>query len=296
MRFAIRDDDTCYFTQPADLERVYQRLPGWPVSLAVTPFALRSDNLGDPVRFRQSGPPMPLEENAELVAYLREGIAAHNYSILCHGFTHEYLRRGETLVQECLWKDPARLGNEALQARAYLEQLLRTRMAGYVPPGNSISRAGIAAVGRSFPHILATLPLRRLSEFVFRASDAASWCQRLGDQIRFGGPAPGSYRVGSVGLRACTSWTTVADWHHTYSRLELARRLNADFIVAVHYWELKGRVLDGLLRLADQAISMGFEPAHCSDVVGAAGTPPVPEITPMQVGKEENTWADSKTS
>jgi Uncharacterized protein conserved in bacteria (DUF2334) len=296
MRFAIRDDDTCYFTRPRDLERVYQRLSGWPVSLAVTPFALKSDHLGDPARFRQSGEPMPMEENPELVSYLAEAIGQRRYSILAHGFTHEYLRQGPALIQECLWKDPARLGMEAAQSREYLERLLGSQIETYVPPGNSISRAGIAAVGQTFPNILATLPLRRAQEFLFRASDAGAWCQRLADQIRFGGPSLAGYRLGKVRLLACTSWTAVADWRLTCARLELARRLNADFTVAVHYWELKGRVLDGLLQLADQALAMGFEPAHCADLFAPTANASAPVIRPLQVRKEETTWADSKTS
>jgi hypothetical protein len=64
MRFAIRDDDTCYFTRPEELDRAYRWLPASvPVSLAVTPFAVQSFHLGDPVKFYQSGPPQPLEAN-----------------------------------------------------------------------------------------------------------------------------------------------------------------------------------------------------------------------------------------
>jgi hypothetical protein len=138
MRFAIRDDDTCFFTRPEDLERIYSRLPDCVASLAVTPFALKSDHLGDPSRFCQSGSPMALHKNRELVAYLSDGIDRGRYSILCHGFTHEYERRGADLIQECLWKDPERLRVEATFSKAYLEQVLETSVDTYVPPGNSI--------------------------------------------------------------------------------------------------------------------------------------------------------------
>ena len=52
VRIAIRDDDTCFFTRPEELEAVYAPLGEWlPVSLAVTPFAVEAFHLGDPVRF-----------------------------------------------------------------------------------------------------------------------------------------------------------------------------------------------------------------------------------------------------
>jgi hypothetical protein len=72
--------------------------------------------------------------------------------------------------------------------------------------------------------------------------------------------------------------------------LEQARRLGADFTVAVHYWELKGRVLDGLLRLADQALALGFEAAHCSELFAGQEDTGLSEAP----GKETSEWADSK--
>jgi hypothetical protein len=105
-----------------------------------------------------------------------------------------------------------------------------------------------------------------------------------------------TYVVGDTRLRACTSWTAVADWDLTCARLELARQLNADFTVAVHYWELQGGVLDGLLRLTDKAAKLGFEPAHCADLFPAANAGSAPSITQLKTSRKEATWAGSKTS
>ena len=296
MRFAIRDDDTCYFTRPEELEKTYSRLPGFPVALAVTPFALHSENLGDPIRFRQHGPPAPLGKNSELIAYLREQVASRRYSILCHGFTHEYQRQGQSLIQECLWKDPARLAKETRQGKRYLEDVLDCPVDTYVPPGNSISRAGIEAVSETFHNILATLPLRRAVEFVFDGAGRQAWSARLVHQFQFGGPSPFVYSLGRARLLACTSWTSVADWQLTNARLDQARRLGADFTLAVHYWELKGKVLDGLLRLADRAVELGFEPVPCSQLfTGAAQGPRLARAPKSEEPRKEALWVDSKT-
>ena len=73
MKVAIRDDDTCYFTAPETLERVYHDV--WdrvPVCLATVPFAIGYERTGIPREHWHSGEAFPLERNAELVAYLRQ--------------------------------------------------------------------------------------------------------------------------------------------------------------------------------------------------------------------------------
>ena len=68
MKVAIRDDDTCYFTAPETLERVYHDV--WdrvPVCLATVPFAIGYERAGIPREHWHSGEAFPLEQNAELV-------------------------------------------------------------------------------------------------------------------------------------------------------------------------------------------------------------------------------------
>ena len=294
MRLAIRDDDTSYFTRPEELERIYSRFAGLPVSLAVTPFALKSDHLGDAVRFRQTGPPRPIRENPELVQYLRDGISREQYSILCHGYTHEYKREGGGLIQECIWKTVGHLLAETPIGKRHLEELFESPVDIYVPPGNAISRAGIAAIGQQFPYVLATLPLRRYREFVFDREARPAWWDRLIHQVRFRGPSPTPYRIGATQLLACCSWTSVSDWDTACTRMELCHRLGADFTIAVHYWELQGSILDGLHRLVDKAIGLGFEPAHCNKLFETAVAHP--ETVPASKARKDNAWADSKIS
>ena len=294
MRLAIRDDDTSYFTRPEELERIYSRFAGLPVSLAVTPFALKSEHLGDPLRFRQTGPPRPLRENRELVQYLREGVAREQFSILCHGYTHEYKRELGQLIQECVWKTPEKLLDETPVGKRHLEELFEGPVETYVPPGNAISRGGIAAIGRHFPYMLATLPLRRYREFVFDREARPAWWNRLIDQVKLSGPSPAPYRIGTTQLLACCSWTSVSDWNTTCARMELCHRLGADFTIAVHYWELQGAILDGLHRLVGKAIGLGFEPAHCNKLFEK--TVVRPETVAASAVRKDSAWADSKIS
>ena len=90
MKIALRDDDTCYFTSPDELERVYGDV--WhrvPVCLATVPFAVGYPRVGIPESEWHSGRRYPLEENQELVEWLRRRIAERRITIALHGYTHE---------------------------------------------------------------------------------------------------------------------------------------------------------------------------------------------------------------
>ena len=61
MKVALRDDDTCYFTSPETLERVYHDV--WdrlPVCLATVPFAIGYERKGIPEEHWHSGESFPL--------------------------------------------------------------------------------------------------------------------------------------------------------------------------------------------------------------------------------------------
>ena len=67
VKFALRDDDACYFTAPEKLTSVYHDV--WdrvPVCLATVPFAIGYQRLGIPPEHWTSGEAFPLERNAAL--------------------------------------------------------------------------------------------------------------------------------------------------------------------------------------------------------------------------------------
>ena len=77
MKLAIRDDDTCYFTAPEDLERVYGDV--WdrvPICLATVPFAVGYERAGIPKELWRSREAFALERNCDLVTALNELAAA----------------------------------------------------------------------------------------------------------------------------------------------------------------------------------------------------------------------------
>lgn len=271
MRFAIRDDDTCFFTRPEELERAYSWLPPQiPVSLAVTPFAVESFHLGDPTRFYQADTPRPLGANSELVSFLREGGARGRWSFMCHGYTHEYRRADGRLIGECIWKPSGRLRRELRAGRDYLESELGVRVDTFVPPGNAICRGALDAFGGIFPSVVAALPLRRWKEFARERRLWPALATRAWHQARWAGPNVFPQDVNGIRLLASTALTPSADLPGILKAFERCRSAGADFSVAVHYWELEKDGLDRLRRLVDAAANAGCEFTTCQALLRRA--------------------------
>jgi len=268
MRFAIRDDDTSYFTRPEELDRVWGTiLPYAPVSLAVVPYSLEPFHLGDVQRFYQGTTPRAVRENAELVIWLHEKLARKQIAVMCHGYTHEYRRTGpETLEQEFIWKPYDRLLGETRHARQHLEETFGTAITTFVPPGNGISRPGIMAVGGSFANLMAAFPLRRITDFRLEARFAWNYARRLYYQARYGIANPFGETVSGVRLLPSFSLTAQVTWDRIRGWFELCRRLGADFIVAVHYWEMDQQLRDILANLLDLAAKSGCEFCSCPEL------------------------------
>ncbi len=268
MRFAIRDDDACFFTRPEQLDQVWGRiLPYAPVSLAVTPFALEPFHLGDLQRFYQGSQPQALTGNKDLVDWMKQHLAGGTISVMCHGHTHEYKRVAQDrLLAEYVWKNGSRLIQETRESKRHLESALQVAVRTFVPPGNSISRAGLEAVGECFPNVLATLSLRRWHDLRMEWSCWKSYARRLYCQLRYGAPVPDGDRVAGVRLFPSYSLTAGTSWNWLAQRFELCHELGAGFIVALHYWEVEGEVREILERLLDLASRRGCEFVHCQEV------------------------------
>ncbi len=192
MRFAIRDDDTSYFTRPDELERLWAPfMSRVPISLAVVPQSVEPFHRGNRERFYQGNEARSLSGNRELIAWLRDNLAARRIGVMCHGYTHEYRRLDrQRLEQEYVWKSYDRLRRETREGKRLLEQTLGCTVTTFVPPGNGISGAGLDAVRETFANVLTTLPLRRPQDLKFRWTHLSAYLHRFYYQIRYSGANP----------------------------------------------------------------------------------------------------------
>ena len=98
-----------------------------------------------PEKYWDAGRAFPLEENAPLVASLREHVKAGRVTIAQHGYTHEDFPDGHE------FQAAPDLESRLARGQAYLERVLDTRIRVFVPPHNALSKRGLAAVGAAGP-------------------------------------------------------------------------------------------------------------------------------------------------
>jgi hypothetical protein len=254
MKLAVRDDDTCYFTAPDSIARVYHDV--WdrvPVCLATVPFAIGYERAGIPRPHWHSGQSFPLEQNPELVAAMREWLGSRRATVALHGYTHQDFPDGAEFQAA---PDPDRRVHEGLK---YLQRTLGTPVSVFVPPHNALSKRGLDAVARAGLNILGSFlsfrPSMRpwdgrtfgnwLRVRRFRRETARSKTDRLvyPHVLRYA-------RHAEFGCHSLIPGTTLED---LIAGFDEARRAGGDFCLATHYWEISDGMKEVLLRLLDHA-------------------------------------------
>jgi len=260
MKVAIRDDDTCYFTAPESLVRVYHDV--WdrvPVCLATVPFAIGYERAGIPKEHWRSREMFALERNPELVGALKEWLASRRATVALHGYTHEDFGDGYEFQAA---PDPERRVDEGL---AYLNAALGTRISVFVPPHNALSKRGLAAVARASLNILGSFLSFRPSMRAWDRRTFGNWW-RVRRFRRATGRTKSDRLVYPHVLRYCSHaefgchglipGTTIGE---LIAGFEEARRAGGHFCVATHYWEMTDAMKTVLLRFIDHA-------SACSEV------------------------------
>jgi len=253
VKVALRDDDTCFFTSPETLERVYHDV--WdrlPVCLATVPFAIGYERKGIPEEHWHSGVSFPLEQNAALVPFLKQQIGAGHVTIALHGYTHEDYPDGYEFQSA---PDPERRLAHGL---GYLQETLAAPIAVFVPPHNALSKRGLSAVSGAGLNLLGSFLSFRPSMRPWDAHTLANWWRVRAYRSatgrsrsdRFVYPHVLRYRRhAEFGCHSLIPGTTVEE---LMTGFEEARRAGGDFCIATHYWEVDQTLKDVLLGFLDR--------------------------------------------
>lgn len=254
MKFALRDDDACYFTEPETLTRVYHDV--WdrvPVCLATVPFAIGYERIGIPREHWTSGEAFPLERNRALVSALREWVPERRVSIALHGYTHQDFASGYEFQAA---PDPERRVRDGLR---YMRTLLAADISIFVPPHNALSKRGLAAVGAAGLNILGSFLSFRPSMRPWDAKTPANWWRVRRFRAATGRAKsdrfvyPYVLRYAGHAEFGCHSLVPGTTFDELVSGFEEARRAGGDFCLATHYWEVSDAMKDVMLRLFDHA-------------------------------------------
>ena len=257
LRFCIRDDDTNFFTQPEDLERVYGRITEMgPVSLAVVPFCRAGSNKAVPADLRGRLTVHPLHENRALVSYLREKVAAGRFEIMLHGYYHD----------EPHGRPEFSAGNDlhrrVLEGRRYLEDLLDTKIRVFVPPHNAIGRSGLRAIAQERLHLGGAAGVRGGWPLLSRGTWSL-WRQLRNWRQHGGLGVPWILDLGDHREIAGNAVTPLSRLKTNEMTLDGAFEIGGVFCAATHYWEMDvpsehpgdPTVGQQLLRLIERALA-----------------------------------------
>jgi predicted deacetylase len=256
MKVAIRDDDTCYFTAPETLARVYHDV--WdrvPVCLATVPCAIGYERAGIPREHWHSGEAFPLDRNAALVAALKELVASRRATIALHGYTHQDFPDGFEFQAA---PDPERRVSDGLRA---LRDTLAARISVFVPPHNALSKRGLAAVGAAGLNILGSFLSFRPSMRPWDRHTLANWWRvrrfraSLGRTRRDRLVYPHVLRYETHGEFGCHSLVPATKLEDLVAGFAEARRAGGNFCLATHYWEIDEAMKAVMLRFLDHAAS-----------------------------------------
>ena len=254
MKFAIRDDDACYFTRPETLEGVYHDV--WndvPVCLATVPFAVGYERKGIPREHWSSGVAFALDRNPEMVAFLKQQLGAGRATIALHGYTHEDFASGYEF-QAC--PDPDRRVREGLQ---YLQSTLDTIISIFVPPHNALSKRSLRAVDAAGLNLLGSFLSFRPSLRPWDVHTPLNWWRihryrsatTRTRRDRFVYPYVLRYRNhGEFGCHSLIPGTTFEELKRGFDE---ARARGGDFCLATHYWEVDDQMKTVMRRIVDYA-------------------------------------------
>jgi predicted deacetylase len=266
VKVALRDDDTCYFTSPETLERVYRDV--WdrvPVCLATVPHAIGYERVGIPREHWRSGEAFPLAQNRELVPFLKDAIAVRRVTIALHGYTHQDYADGFEFQTA---PDPGRRVRDGLRE---LRDALGAPISVFVPPHNAISKRGLEAVSVAGLNLLGSFLSFRPSMRPWDRHTLINWWRVRGYRAstrrtkadRFVYPHVLRYRRhAEFGCHSLVPGTTVEELTAGFDE---ARRAGGDFCLATHYWEVDDamkRVMVGFLDYAAGYPDVRFVPAE----------------------------------
>jgi predicted deacetylase len=252
MKFALRDDDTSYFTAPDALARVYADI--WdrvPVCLAVVPFAIGYEQPGIPREHWRSGESFGLERNQGLVARLRELVSQRRATVALHGYTHQDFPDGFE------FEAAPDLAGRVCHGRAYLEQQIGSAITVFVPPHNALSKRGLAAVSAAGLNLLGSfLSFRPSMRPWDRRTLANYWRVRrvraaMGRRRRDRFVYPYVLRYQHHAEFGCHSLVPGTTADELIRSFDEARAVGGDFCVAAHYWEVD----DEMRRVLERVIA-----------------------------------------
>lgn len=265
-KLVIRDDDTCYFTQPLELSDIYRNLYelGIKVTLSVIPETtgeFRTVSLSS----EPSNKKMKVWQNHELLQYINHRKSRSEVDIVLHGLTHEY-QFSDRVVAELKWKDPKIAEVELETAIKSFRQHFGKEIKSFVPPSNALSRDVariIAAKGLNISGVIEVGFNRPVS-----VHSIINYICKISYKLITRRTIPYVLNYGSHKELTFYNLTPSSNIDELYNSLYYCARKKLPFVLSTHYWELRDNesLRIHLHNLVNTALDLGYDPAFLDEV------------------------------
>ena len=235
IKFAIRDDDINYFTNPQDLVKNYSDI--WdmcPISLSVVPFHACTKTSAIPKKYWSGNGVFPIGKNVELVNFLKERVREGRVSMMLHGYSH----KDSSGTYE--FDVDGDLSEKVKEGKEYLESLFNIEIKVFVPPHNTISRRGLDAVIKNGLDLV-NIPSFRLGKRHFHILNIIPFVRQKMFKWRYGGKYP--YVLNCYDHKEVDYYPLTPDVHMESLRedFDFCYKMSGRFILATHYWEFNAK-------------------------------------------------------
>ncbi len=231
MKFAIRDDDTNYFTKPEELISNYSHV--WdtcPISLSVVPFHTCTKTGAIPKAYWTGNDVYPIRDNQALVKFLLEMMENGRISIMLHGYSHKDNPDGYE------FDTGDNLYEKVKKGRDNLKEVFNTEIKVFVPPHNTLSKKGLAAVINNNLNLVNT-PSFRIERRAFQLGNVLPFIKQKCFKLRFKNKYPYVLSFPDHKEVAYYSLTPEASFDDLKESFDFCREKNGSYILATHYWE-----------------------------------------------------------
>ena len=251
MKFAIRDDDTCFFTTPEQLQEAYHFIAHGPVSLSIVPSTVPYHKKGNAPYGTHEDREYPLTDAPELIAWLKDAVRDGRVDPMLHGWSHAYQQTDGVWQPEMLWKDKARLHRELSAGKQMLEQALGHPITVFVAPNNGIGQTGISVLEELDLQYCGIIQHRdRKVTPAYLQNYVKRWSFRALHGLPYGG-------VLDYGTHRELYAYTLDSYERLKKAYQFCKARGWPFVVYTHYWSLlkdpaAGRLIQDVYRMAHE--------------------------------------------
>jgi len=231
MKILIRDDDINYFTDAEILEEIYSNVWGKNIYVyfGVIPFQKGEKSGQVPEEFQDTDKIFPVEENKQLIQFLREKAKKGKVKIALHGYHH----KNENGKAEFF--SGTELYMKMKEGKNYLEKIFDSEVNYFIPPHNEISRSGVKAAIKNEMYLL-NIP-KLLSQPV---SSLPDYLKHKIFWRKYKLPYPYPLKLGKKFQIGCISVYKSAKREEIKEIIEFYKKFPESLICfAFHWWEIK---------------------------------------------------------